>query len=48
MDDAERETLARQYHERLDFELGVIIGIAFPGHVLIVADSIKRAPSSMA
>jgi DNA polymerase-3 subunit alpha len=32
-----------EYHERLDFELGVIEGMGFPGYFLIVADFIKWA-----
>ena len=31
------------YHERLEFELGVIEGMGFPGYFLIVADFIKWA-----
>ncbi|MDQ2092389.1 DNA polymerase III subunit alpha [Marimonas arenosa] len=32
-----------EYHERLDFELGIIEGMGFPGYFLIVADFIKWA-----
>ena len=34
---------ARRYAERLEFELGVIEGMGFPGYFLIVADFIKWA-----
>jgi DNA polymerase III subunit alpha len=34
------------YQERLDFELGVIEGMGFPGYFLIVADFIKWAKDS--
>jgi len=40
---AAREDAARPYRERLDFELGVISGMKFPGYFLIVADFIKWA-----
>jgi DNA polymerase III subunit alpha len=43
MDAAERETVKKQYHDRLDFELNVIIGMQFPGYFLIVAEFIKWA-----
>lgn len=40
--DAEKQgELARPYLERLDFELGVIIKMGFPGYFLIVADFIQ-------
>ena len=39
LQDAQR----RAYEERLDFELGVIVGMGFPGYFLIVADFIKWA-----
>ncbi|MEQ9260431.1 MAG: DNA polymerase III subunit alpha [Roseovarius sp.] len=32
-----------EYHERLEFELGIIEGMGFPGYFLIVADFIKWA-----
>jgi DNA polymerase III subunit alpha len=32
-----------EYHKRLDFELGIIEGMGFPGYFLIVADFIKWA-----
>ncbi|MEM7226911.1 MAG: DNA polymerase III subunit alpha [Pseudomonadota bacterium] len=40
---AKREALAKQYRERLDYELGVIEQMGFPGYFLIVADFIKWA-----
>ncbi len=40
MSDAEKEEVAKPYHERLDFELSVIIQMGFPGYFLIVADFI--------
>jgi DNA polymerase III subunit alpha len=43
MDAASREEAARPYRERLEFELGVIIAMGFPGYFLIVADFIQWA-----
>ena len=43
MDDAAREHAAQPYRERLDYELGVIIDMGFPGYFLIVADFIRWA-----
>jgi DNA polymerase-3 subunit alpha len=43
MDATAREETARQYRDRLDFELDVIEGMKFPGYFLIVADFIKWA-----
>ena len=40
MSDQEREQAARPYRERLEYELGVIIEMGFPGYFLIVADFI--------
>ena len=40
---ATHEAVARAYRERLDFELGVIASMKFPGYFLIVADFIKWA-----
>ncbi|MDH3240444.1 MAG: DNA polymerase III subunit alpha [Alphaproteobacteria bacterium] len=40
MDAAAREAAAQPYRERLDFELGVIESMGFPGYFLIVADFI--------
>src|SRR6056297_33449 len=36
-------TSVEEYHKRLDFELGIIEGMGFPGYFLIVADFIKWA-----
>jgi DNA polymerase III subunit alpha len=41
MDEAERERVAKPYRERLEYELGVIIQMGFPGYFLIVADFIQ-------
>ena len=43
MDDAAREEAAKPYRERLDYELGVINEMGFPGYFLIVADFIGWA-----
>ncbi|MBM3486800.1 MAG: DNA polymerase III subunit alpha [Alphaproteobacteria bacterium] len=43
MDAATRETVARPYRERLDYELGVIGQMGFPGYFLIVAEFIQWA-----
>ncbi|MDH3476538.1 MAG: DNA polymerase III subunit alpha, partial [Rhodospirillales bacterium] len=43
MDDDAREAAARPYRERLEFELGVIADMGFPGYFLIVADFIQWA-----
>jgi DNA polymerase III subunit alpha len=43
MSPAERETVAKPYWERLDYELGVIVQMGFPGYFLIVADFIRWA-----
>ena len=43
MDVAAREAAAKAYRERLDFELGVIEKMGFPGYFLIVADFIQWA-----
>ena len=40
MDEQAREVAAKPYRERLDYELGVIIEMKFPGYFLIVADFI--------
>jgi len=40
MDDTEKEHAAKPYRERLDYELGVINDMGFPGYFLIVADFI--------
>jgi DNA polymerase III subunit alpha len=43
MDEADRERIARPYRERLDYELGIITQMGFPGYFLIVSDFIKWA-----
>ena len=43
MDAAARDEKARPYREQLEFELGVIIDMGFPGYFLIVADFIRWA-----
>ena len=43
MDDQARDAAAAPYRERLDFELGVINQMGFPGYFLIVADFIQWA-----
>jgi len=43
LSDEEKEAIARPYRERLEFELGVIIQMGFPGYFLIVADFIQWA-----
>ena len=40
---AEREAIAKPYRERLEYELGVIQQMGFPGYFLIVADFIQWA-----
>jgi DNA polymerase-3 subunit alpha len=41
MDEAARDEAAKPYRERLDYELGVIEQMGFPGYFLIVADFIQ-------
>ncbi|MEG3618075.1 DNA polymerase III subunit alpha [Magnetovibrio sp. PR-2] len=43
MSDEEKAATAKPYKERLEFELGVIIQMGFPGYFLIVADFIQWA-----
>ncbi|MEA1937726.1 MAG: DNA polymerase III subunit alpha, partial [Pseudomonadota bacterium] len=43
MDEAARAHAARPYFERLDYELGIIEQMGFPGYFLIVSDFIKWA-----
>ena len=43
MDEAARQAAATPYRERLEFELGVINQMGFPGYFLIVADFIQWA-----
>ncbi len=40
-DEAERSAKYQEYQQRLDFELGTIIQMGFPGYFLIVADFIN-------
>ncbi|MCE9507367.1 MAG: DNA polymerase III subunit alpha [Alphaproteobacteria bacterium] len=42
-DAAKKESVRRQYHERLEFELGVINKMGFAGYFLIVSDFIMWA-----
>ena len=43
MDEEQRKKAARPYRERLEYELGVIADMGYPGYFLIVADFIKWA-----
>ena len=43
MTEEEKATLSKQYHDRLMYELKVIIQMGFPGYFLIVADFIQWA-----
>ena len=43
MDEAARKQAAAPYEDRLDFELGIINQMGFPGYFLIVADFIQWA-----
>ena len=43
MDGAARAEAARTYRERLEYELGVIVQMGYPGYFLIVADFIQWA-----
>jgi len=43
MDEAKRKEIAKPYFERLEFELGIIIEMGFPGYFLIVSDFISWA-----
>ena len=43
MDAAAREAIAKPYRDRLDYEIGVIADMGFPGYFLIVADFIQWA-----
>lgn len=43
MDEAKREEIAKPYWERLEYELGIIEQMGFPGYFLIVADFIQWA-----
>ncbi|MCA1907573.1 MAG: DNA polymerase III subunit alpha, partial [Magnetospirillum sp.] len=41
MTDAEKEAAAKPYRERIDYEIGVIEQMGFPGYFLIVSDFIQ-------
>ncbi|MBX2831000.1 MAG: DNA polymerase III subunit alpha [Rhodospirillales bacterium] len=43
MTDADKEEVSKPYWERLDYELGIINQMGFPGYFLIVADFIQWA-----
>ncbi|MBX2834147.1 MAG: DNA polymerase III subunit alpha [Micavibrio sp.] len=43
MSAAERDEFTRPYYERLEFELGIIVDMGFPGYFLICSDFIKWA-----
>ena len=43
MDEGARDAAAKPYRERLEYELGVIAQMGFPGYFLIVSDFIKWA-----
>ncbi|MGH6945921.1 MAG: DNA polymerase III subunit alpha [Kiloniellales bacterium] len=45
-DAARRDALGRRYRERLQYELGIIDQMGFPGYFLIVADFIKWAKAN--
>ena len=45
-DEAEREQKLPEYQARLDFELGTIVQMGFPGYFLIVADFINWAKNN--
>ncbi len=45
MDDEAREHIRKQYVARLEYELGIINKMGYPGYFLIVADFIKWAKS---
>ena len=45
MSDEERVAAAKPYRERLNFELGVIVDMKYPGYFLIVAEFIRWAKS---
>jgi DNA polymerase-3 subunit alpha len=46
IDERERERLAKPYRDRLEYELGIIIQMGFPGYFLIVADFIQWSKSN--
>lgn len=41
----EKEEISKPYYDRLEFELGIIIQMGFPGYFLICSDFIKYAKS---
>lgn len=41
MDEEKKQKLIKLYNERIDYELGVIIKMGFPGYFLIVSDFIR-------
>ena len=43
MSDDDKNTIAAPYFERLEYELGIIIDMEFPGYFLIVSDFIRWA-----
>lgn len=43
MSEADKQEVAKPYRERLEYELGVIASMGFPGYFLIVADFIQWA-----
>ncbi|MEE8171332.1 MAG: DNA polymerase III subunit alpha, partial [Alphaproteobacteria bacterium] len=45
MSDEQQEALAKPYRDRLNFELGVIVDMKYPGYFLIVAEFIRWAKS---
>ena len=45
MSDEEKQAAAKPYRKRLNFELGVIVDMNFPGYFLIVAEFIRWAKS---
>ena len=45
MSDAEKDAVAKPYRQRLNFELGVIVDMKYPGYFLIVAEFIRWAKS---
>ncbi|MDA0230837.1 MAG: DNA polymerase III subunit alpha [Proteobacteria bacterium] len=45
MSDEEKRAAAKPYRERLNFELGVIVDMKYPGYFLIVAEFIRWAKS---
>ncbi len=46
MAEAEREAAAKPYRERVEYELGIITQMGFPGYFLIVADFIQWAKAN--